>query len=178
MTKKTALKNLRVFITEKEIQKRIDELSERINHDYADKNLVAICILKGGVVFFVDMIRKIRVPLTCEFLAVSSYGSEKQSSGEVKLVFDVQFPLHGRHVLVFEDIVDSGVTLNYLLNLLKAREPASLKVCSLLFKPQSLKTDVRPDYYGFEIGNEFVVGYGLDYAGHYRGTPYVGVLES
>lgn len=178
MTEKITLKKPKVLISEAELKKRIAELSEQVNRDYAGQDLVTICILKGGIVFYVDMIRKIQLPLTCEFLAVSSYGHEKKSSGEVKLVFDVQYPLHGRHVLVFEDIVDSGVTLKYLLNLLKAREPASLKVCSLLFKPQSLKTDVRPDYYGFEIGNEFVVGYGLDYAGHYRGVPYVGVLEN
>lgn len=177
MSSKTELKTPRVLISGQDIQKRIAEIATRINHDYADKDLVAICILKGGVVFFVDMIRQIHLPLTCEFLAVSSYGNEKQSSGEVKIVFDSQFPLNGRHVLVFEDIIDSGVTLKYLLSLLRAREPASLKVCSLLFKPQSLKTDAKPDYYGFEIGDEFVVGYGLDYAGHYRGTPYVGVLD-
>lgn len=170
------LKTPTVLLSKEAIDNRIGELAERINRDYASQELVAICILKGGVMFFVDMIRQIKVPLTCEFLAVSSYGSEKQSSGEVKLVFDSQFPLNNRHVLVFEDIVDSGVTLKYLLNLLKAREPASLKVCSLLFKPQSLKTEARPDYYGFEIGNEFVVGYGLDYAGHYRNLAYVGVL--
>lgn len=171
------LENVKVLLTEEQIQKRVGELAQALDSDYQDKEVVALCVLKGSVVFFVDIIRAMKTPVRCEFLGVASYGDEKQSSGEVKLTHDVKFPLSGKHVIVFEDIIDSGRTLNYLLNLLKAREPASLKVCSLLFKPNSLKKKVRPDYCGFEIGNEFVVGYGLDHAGWYRDLPYVGVLK-
>ena len=176
--KQSQLQETKVLLTQDQIQKRVRELATEIDQDYQNKEVVALCVLKGSVVFFVDIIRMMKTPVRCEFLGVASYGEEKQSSGEVKLTHDVKFPLNGKHVIVFEDIVDSGVTLHYLLNLLQAREPASLKVCSLLLKPNSLKRKVKPDYCGFEIGNEFVVGYGLDYAGWYRDLPYIGVLES
>ncbi len=136
-----------------------------------------ICVLRGSFIFFTDLIRQIDLPVTCEFLGVSSYGNKMVSSGEVKLTLDINDPLEGRHVIVVEDIVDSGLTLHYIMSLLRARKPATLKSCSLLLKPESLKLDIDVDYIGFRIGNEFVVGYGLDYAGKYRGLPYIGFLE-
>jgi hypoxanthine phosphoribosyltransferase len=168
----------KVLISEETLRKRVEELSTKINNDYDGKPVTVICILKGGVVFFSDMIRKLKMPLICEFLGTSSYGNEKKSSGEIKLTMDVREPLEGKHVLVFEDIVDSGLTLSYILSLLQARKPASVKLCSLLLKPESIQAkDLNVDYVGFEIGDEFIVGYGLDYAGKYRGLPYIGLLE-
>ncbi|MBF0104677.1 MAG: hypoxanthine phosphoribosyltransferase [Deltaproteobacteria bacterium] len=174
---KEQIKTPRFLLSEDEIKGRIKIMADEINHDYQGKDVTAICILKGGMVFFTDLIRFLKMPLRCEFLATSSYGNDKKSSGEVKLTMDTKYPLEGKHVLVVEDIVDSGLTLSYILALLKARNPASVKLCSLLFKPASLKRDLTVDYVGFKIGNEFVVGYGLDYAGLYRNLPYVGVLE-
>lgn len=171
------IKNPKALISKEEILKKVQEIAKQITEDYQGKRLTAICVLKGGIIFFSDIVREIELPLTCEFLAVSSYGNEKKSSGEVQMIMDVKYPLEGKDVIIFEDIVDTGLTLNYLVNLFKARNPASLKVCSLLFKPDSLKGDIKPDYYGFEIGNEFVVGYGLDYAGYYRDLPYIGLLK-
>ena len=171
------LEKTEILLSATQIQERIQELSKEIDQEYQGKEVVAICVLKGGVVFFVDMIRQMQTPVRCEFLSLSSYGDEKKSSGEVKLNLDVKFPLEGKHVIIFEDIVDSGLTLQYLKKLLNARSPASLKICSLLFKPECLKVDVKPDYLGFEIANHFVVGYGLDYAGLYRDLPYVGILN-
>lgn len=153
---------VKVLISQKQLKKRIIEMGECINKDHVGKEVTAICILKGGVIFFSDMIRQLTIPLQCEFIGTSSYGSEKQSSGEVKLTQDTNAPLADKHILIFEDIIDSGLTLSYILKILEARKPASIKICSLLFKPKSLKTEIKPDYCGFEIGNEFVVGYGLD----------------
>lgn len=167
----------KVLISEDQLQERVKELGAQLNKDYAGKEITAICILKGGVVFFSDMIRQVQVPLKCEFLGVASYHGGKTSSGEVKLTQDVKDPIENKHVIVFEDIVDTGLTLSYLLKLFKSRNPASLKVCSLLFKPSQLKTDVSPDYVGFEIENRFVVGYGLDLDGLYRGLPYIGAMD-
>ncbi len=167
----------KVFIPEIKIQARLIELAQEINQAYQGKPIVAICILKGSFIFFSDIIRLLDIPLTCEFLALSSYGSKMVSSGEVKLTLDINEPLEGKHVLIFEDIVDSGLTLTYIMNLLQARKPASVRSCSLLFKPESLKTDVHVDSVGFKIGKEFGVGYGLDYAGKFRGLPYIGCLE-
>ena len=172
------LKQTQILISADKLQSRVAELAAQINRDYDGKTITAICILKGGVVFFADMIRHITVPLKCEFIGVSSYGNETKSSGEVKLTHDTNEPIEGKHVIIFEDIIESGLTLSYLKQLLMNRKPATLKICSLLFKPESLKTEAKPDYYGFAIGNEFVVGYGLDYAGLYRGLPHIGVLEA
>lgn len=166
-----------VLISKQDLEKRVKELGSVLNKDYEGKEITAVCILKGGVVFFSDMIRQVTQPLKCEFLGVSSYDGEKKSSGEVKLTQDVRESVEGKHVILFEDIVDTGLTLSYLLKLFNSRNPASLKICSLLFKPGCLKTDVNPDYVGFEIKNHFVVGYGLDYDGLYRGLPYIGVLD-
>lgn len=176
MNESQKLQSTKVLISAEKLRERVVELASQINQDYHGREVTAICILKGGVVFFSDMIRSMDMPLKCEFLGVSSYGGGTTSSGEVKLTHDTNEPIENKHVIVFEDIVDSGLTLSYIIKLLEARKPASLKICSLLFKPESLKTDAHPDYYGFAIGGEFVVGYGLDYAGLYRGLPHIGVL--
>lgn len=170
-------KSPKVLIPEVKIQNRLAELAHEINQDYRGKEIVAICVLKGSFIFFSDIIRRLEMPMTCEFLGVSSYGNKMVSSGEVKVTLDVNDPLENKHVIVFEDIVDSGLTLAYILNMLRARRPASLKSCSLLFKPESLKTEVDVDYIGFKMGKEFVVGYGIDYAGNFRGLPYLGYIE-
>lgn len=167
----------KILIPEVKLQSRIAELAHEISNDFRGKEIVAICILKGSFIFFSDIIRRLDLPLSCEFLGVSSYGNKMVSSGEVKVTLDINEPLEGKHVVVFEDIVDSGLTLTYIMNSLRARKPATLKSCALLFKPESLKTDVDVDYFGFKIGPEFVVGYGIDYAGKFRGLPYVGYIE-
>ncbi len=168
----------KVLIPEIKIRDRIRELAQQINYDYQDKEITIICILKGSFVFFSDLIRELEIPLTCEFLGVSSYSGQTSSSGEVKVTLDVTEPLRGKHVLIVEDIVDSGLTLQFLLANLKTRSPASLKCCALLLKPDALKTRVEVDYLGFKIGNEFVVGYGVDFKEQFRGLPYLGYLES
>ena len=168
----------KVLIPEVKIQSRVRELAAEISAEYGEQEITAICILKGSFIFFSDVIRHLESPLTCEFLGLSSYGNEQVSSGEVKVTLDLNEPLEGKHVIVFEDIVDSGLTLAYILKSLGARRPASLRTCALLVKPHSLKTQVQIDYTGFEIGDEFVVGYGLDYAGKYRGLPYIGYFEN
>lgn len=167
----------KILIPEVRLQARVAEIAQEINHDYRDKEITAICILKGSFIFFSDLIRKLDLPMTCEFLGLSSYGNKMVSSGEVKLTLDINEPLENRHVIVVEDIVDSGLTLSYIMSALRARKPASLKSCALLLKPESLKTDIEVDYLGFRIGKEFVVGYGIDYAGKHRGLPYVGYIE-
>lgn len=171
------LKTPKVLIPEVKLQARIAELAEEIQHDYQGREIVAVCVLKGSFIFFSDLIRKLDLKMTCEFLGISSYGNKMVSSGEVKVTLDINEPLENKHVIVVEDIVDSGLSLSYIMNTLKARKPATLKSCSLLMKPDALKTEVTVDYVGFKIGDEFVVGYGLDYAGKHRGLPYVGYLE-
>jgi hypoxanthine phosphoribosyltransferase len=167
----------KILIPEVRLHARITELAQEISHDYQGREIVAVCILKGSFIFFSDLIRKLDLPLTCEFLGVSSYGNKMVSSGEVKVTLDLNEPLENRHVIVFEDIVDTGLTLNYIMNALRARRPASLKSCSLLLKPECLKTEIDVDYVGFKIGKEFVVGYGVDLAGKHRGLPYIGYVE-
>ena len=168
----------KVLIPEIKLRARVREIAEQINQDYAGKEITAICILKGSFIFFSDVIRHIDRPMTCEFLGCSSYGGEMVSSGEVKVTLDINEPLEGKHVVVFEDIVDTGLTLRYILNALRARRPASLRCCALLVKPASLQAPVEIDYQAFQIGSEFVVGYGLDYAEKFRGLPYVGYIEN
>jgi hypoxanthine phosphoribosyltransferase len=170
-------KQPKVLIPEVKLQARINELAQEINHDYRGREITAVCILKGSFVFFSDLIRRLESPMTCEFLGVSSYANKMVSSGEVKVTLDINEPLENRHVIVFEDIVDSGLTLSYIMNSLRARKPASLKSCSLLLKPDNLKTEIDLDYLGFKIGKEFVVGYGIDFAGKFRGLPYIGYIE-
>jgi hypoxanthine phosphoribosyltransferase len=166
-----------ILIPEIRLRARIEEIANEITQDFAGKDVVAICVLKGSFIFFSDLIRKLDLNVSCEFLGVSSYGNKMVSSGEVKVTLDLNDPLEGKHVLIVEDIVDSGLTLSYLQNLLKTRRPASLKTCSLLVKPDSIQTGVSVDYTGFEIGKEFVIGYGMDYAGKYRNLPYIGYFE-
>ena len=167
----------KILIPEVRLQGRIAEIAQEISQDYRGKEITAVCILKGSFIFFSDLIRRLDLPMTCEFLGVSSYGNKMVSSGEVKVTLDINEPLENKHVIVFEDIIDSGLTLSYIMNSLRARKPASLKSCALLMKPDSLKIEIEADYLGFKIGNEFVVGYGIDYAGRFRGLPYVGYIE-
>ena len=168
----------KVLIPEVKLQQRVRELANEINHDYQGEEITAICILKGSFVFFSDLIRHLEIPMTCEFLGLSSYGNQKVSSGEVKVTLDLNEPLENKHVVVFEDIVDTGLTLQYILSSMAARRPASLKTCSLLLKPSKLLAPVTIDYVGFKIEDEFVVGYGIDYAEKFRGLPYVGYIEN
>lgn len=168
----------KVLIPEIKLQARIKELAQEISMDYQGREIAAVCILKGSFIFFSDMIRQIDQPLTCEFLGLSSYHGQTVTSGEVKVTLDINEPLAGKHVIVFEDIVDSGFTLRYIMNALRARGPASVKICSLLYKPEALKAEIQLDYVGFKIANEFVVGYGLDYNEKYRGLPYIGYIEN
>jgi len=167
----------KILIEEEELQKRVREMAEEITKDYAGKELLLICILKGAVMFYADLARNIRLPVQLEYMAISSYGNDVKTSGIVRIAKDVDTSLMGRHVLIIEDIMDSGLTLNHLTQLLAARNPASMKIACLLDKPERRECDITPDYRGFTIPNEFVVGYGLDYAGLYRNLPYVGVLR-
>lgn len=167
----------KVLIAEAKIRARVNELGAQISHDYRGKEVVAICVLRGSFVFFADLVRAIEVPLSCEFMGVSSYGGSTTSSGEVKITLDLMEPVQGKHLLIIEDIVDTGLTMRYLLNTLSTRKPASIRVATLLVKPEAIQSPVELDYIGFKIGNEFVVGYGLDYAGKFRQLPYVGLLN-
>ena len=167
----------KVLIPEVKIQARLAELAQEINYDYRGREIVAICILKGSFIFFSELIRRLEMPMTCEFLGISTYGNKMVSSGEVKVTLDINEPLEGKHVIVFDDIADTGLTLSYILNSLRTRKPASLKSCCLMVKPDSLRADIEIDYAGFKIGREFVVGYGIDYAGQYRNLPYIGYID-
>ncbi len=157
-----------------EIQAKVREMGAKISKDYAGKNLHLIGILKGSVIFMADLARAIDLPVTMDFISVSSYGDKTESSGVVRLTLDLSSPIEGKNVLIVEDIVDTGITLEYLIENLKTRMPADVKVCSFLSKPSRRKTAVEPDYVGFEIPDYFVVGYGLDYAQRFRNLPYVG----
>jgi hypoxanthine phosphoribosyltransferase len=168
----------KVLIPEAKIKQRIQDMATEIAFDFRGKEITVICVLKGSFIFFADLIRQIDLPMSCEFMGVSSYGNKTTSSGEVKLTLDMTEPLSGKHVVIVEDIVDTGLTMQYLVNNLKARKPASLKVCTLLSKPEAMKCDVELDYVGFQLGKEFVVGYGLDHAGRFRQLPYIGVIEN
>jgi hypoxanthine phosphoribosyltransferase len=169
--------NIRVLVSEEEVDKRIKEIGEQISKDYAGQEVHVICVLKGGVFFMCELAKRITVPLSMDFMSVSSYGNEKQSSGVVKIVKDLDEALEGQNVIIVEDIIDSGRTLSYLVEILKKRNPKSLKICTLLDKPERRVTDVKVDYVGFNIPDEFVVGYGLDYAQKYRNLPFIGVVE-
>ena len=166
-----------VLVTEEDVDKRIKELGEQISKDYAGKEVHLICILKGGVFFACELAKRITVPVSLDFMQVSSYGADTKSSGIVKIVKDLDEPLKGKNVIVVEDIIDSGRTLSYLLDIFRKREPESLTLCTLLDKPDRRVTEVKVDYTGFEIPDEFVVGYGLDYDQKYRNLPYIGVVD-
>lgn len=168
---------LDVLISTEELTKRIKELGAQISKDYAGKEICLICVLKGGVMFMVDLSKEIEVPCTMDFMAVSSYGNENVSSGIVKIVKDLDEPIEGKHLLIVEDIIDSGRTLSYLMNILKERKPASIKICTLLDKPEQRVVDVDVEYVGFTIPDKFVLGYGLDYKQFMRNIPYIAVMK-
>ena len=169
--------HVRVLLTEEEVDKRIQEIGEQISKDYEGKQVHLVCVLKGGSFFMCELAKRITVPVSLDFMSVSSYGGDTKSSGVVKIVKDLDEALQDKNVIVVEDIVDSGRTLSYLLEMLQDRKPASLRLCTLLDKPERRVTDVKVDYTGFNIPDEFVVGYGLDYDQRYRNLPYIGVVE-
>lgn len=170
--------NVTELIDENQIQKKVSEIGEALTKKFKGEPLVAICVLKGSFIFYADLIRQIDTDLICDFFGVSSYLNSSQSSGEVRLTLDLNQPIAGRNVLLVEDIVDTGLTMNYIKKNLLARNPKSLTTVALLYKPEALKTECKIDYCGFDIGNEFVVGYGLDYQGRYRHLPYIARLNS
>lgn len=165
-----------ILIEQDALQARIVELGEEVSADYAGRDLLLIGVLKGAVFFMSDLMRRLTVPCEIDFMAISSYGAATDSSGVVRILKDLDINIEGRHVLIVEDIIDSGLTLSYLLRNLEARQPATLEVCALLTKPGRHELDVPVRYVGFEIPNRFVIGYGLDFAERYRNLPYVGVL--
>ena len=168
----------RTLVDEQSLQARVREIGQAISADYADGDLILICVLKGGVAFLTDLMRHITIPHEIDFLAISSYGAgQRESTGAVRLLMDLKADIGGRDVLIVEDIVDSGRTMEYLLRTMEARKPASLRICTLLSKPSRRVVDVPLDYVGFEIPNEFVLGYGLDLDEKYRNLPYVAVLR-
>ncbi len=167
-----------VLLSEEKLKQRVKELGEKITKDYEGEDcLIAVGILRGSVVFLADLIRHINLHTELEFMAVSSYGNSTKTSGAVKINKDLDVDISGKNVIIIEDIIDSGVTLTYLKEMLLKRKPKSLKICTLLNKPDRRKAEVVPDYVGFDIPDEFVIGYGLDYASRYRNMPYVGVLK-
>lgn len=166
-----------VLLTEQEVDERIQQLGEQISKDYEGKQVHLICVLKGGSMFLCELAKRITLPVSLDFMSVSSYGKDMTSSGVIRIVKDLDDPIKDKHVIVVEDIVDSGRTLSCLLEMLEKREPASIAICTLLDKPDRRVTDVKVDYTGFQIPDEFVVGYGLDYDQRYRNLPYIGVVH-
>ena len=169
--------HINVLIPEEEVDNKIKELGEQISKDYEGKEIHLVCVLRGGSFFMCELAKRITVPVSLDFMSVASYGNDTKSSGAVRIVKDLDDSLEGKDVLVVEDIIDSGRTLSYLLELLKDRKPNSLKLCTLLDKPDRRVVDVDIDYTAFQVPDEFVVGYGLDYAQKYRNLPYIGVVE-
>ncbi|MGE3759345.1 MAG: hypoxanthine phosphoribosyltransferase [Pseudobdellovibrionaceae bacterium] len=169
---------LKEYISEEKLHKKVKELGETLSKKYKGHELTAVCILKGSFMFYSDLIRQIDTEVRCEFFGVSSYHNSTKSSGEVKLTLDLSQPVEGKHVLLVEDIVDTGLTMNYLKKTIGARNPASLTTIALLEKPDALKVPCELDYAGFKITNEFVVGYGLDYQGYYRNLPYIAQVQN
>jgi hypoxanthine phosphoribosyltransferase len=167
----------RVLISEEALQARIQEMADRISSDYAGQNPLLICVLKGGYVFLADLTRALTIPHGVDFMAVSSYGNATESSGVVRILKDLDSDITGRHMIIVEDIIDTGNTLTYLLDNLRVRGPASLRICTLLSKPSRREVELDIDYVGFEIPNEFVIGYGLDFAENYRNLRFIGVLK-
>ena len=168
---------LKVLISEEDLRSKVKELGAKISADYAGKNLMMVSVLKGSVVFMADLMRAITVPCEIDFMSVSSYGADVKTSGVVKIIKDLDQELEGKDLLIVEDILDSGMTLSYITGLLKQRGPSSIRLCTLLDKPERRQADVAADYFGFVVPDEFVVGYGLDYAEKYRNLPYVGILK-
>lgn len=166
-----------VLITEEQIKKRVEELGEQISRDYQGKEVILLCILKGACIFFSDLARAMTIHMQMDFMGISSYGNERKTSGIVRISKDIDSSITDKHVIIAEDIMDSGLTLSHLTKLLSSRNPASMRICCLLDKPERRECDITPDYCGFIIPNKFVVGYGLDYCGEYRNLPYVGVLK-
>lgn len=168
----------KILLDAETLQKRIAELAQELNRDYAGEELILICVLKGSILFTVDLMKHLDLRVAVDFISISSYGEATKSTGVVKMVKDMEEDIKGKHVLVVEDIVDTGLTLDYLRRVLQMREPASLKICSLLSKPARRKVELPIDYLGFIIEDHFVVGYGLDYLSFYRNLPYIGVLNT
>ena len=169
---------IRVLLTEEEVNKKISEVAAQINKDYEGKEVHLICILKGGVFFTCELAKRLTIPVSLDFMSVSSYGSDTKSSGVVKIIKDLDEPLEGKNVIIVEDIIDSGRTLAYLIEVLKQRNPKNIELCTLLDKPERrVKKQVQVKYTCFTIPDEFVVGYGLDYDQEYRNLPYIGVVE-
>ena len=169
--------HINVLISEADVDKRIQELGDQISKEYEGKEIHLICVLRGGSFFMCELAKRITVPVSLDFMSVSSYGNDTKSSGAVKIVKDLDDSIQGKDVLVVEDIIDSGRTLSYLLEMLKDRKPNSLKLCTLLDKPERRVVDVDIDYTAFQVPDQFIVGYGLDYAQKYRNLPYIGVVE-
>lgn len=168
--------NIRVLLSEDEVDARIRELGEQINKDYEGESVHLICVLKGGVFFMCELAKRITVPVSMDFMSVSSYGNSTVSSGIVKIIKDLDEPIEGKNVLIVEDIIDSGNTLHYLVDMLYKRQPKSIRICTLLDKPERRVADVHVDYTGFNIPDEFVIGYGLDFEQKYRNLPFIGAV--
>jgi len=166
----------RVLITEEQVKRRVKELGEEISRDYKGRDLVIVAVLRGAIVFLCDLIREISIPITLDFLSISSYSGQTQT-GVVRILKDLDESIENRHVILVEDIIDTGLTLNYILKTLRARRPADIRVCALLDKKARRIVDVQIDYVGFEIPDEFVVGYGMDYDQRYRSLPFIGILK-
>ena len=167
----------RVLLSEEQLRQRVRELGEEISKEYAGKEILMIGVLRGAVMFMADLARAIAVPVMIDFMAVSSYGTSTSSSGIVRILKDLDEEVAGKHVLIVEDIIDSGLTLSYLVDNIKSRQPASVRICTLLNKPERRKVDLEVNYNGFVVPDEFVVGYGLDYAEKYRNVPFIGILK-
>lgn len=167
----------RVLLSEEELRQRVRELGEEISKEYAGKEILMIGVLRGAVMFMADLARAIDVPVMIDFMAVSSYGTSTSSSGIVRILKDLDEEVAGKHVLIVEDIIDSGLTLSYLVDNIKSRQPASVRICTLLNKPERRKVELEVNYNGFTVPDEFVVGYGLDYAEKYRNLPFIGILK-
>ena len=167
-----------ILVDETTLQARVRELGQHISQEYKGKNLLLVSVLKGSFIFMSDLIRAISIPLEVDFIAISSYGKGVVSSGAVRIIQDLMIPIEGRNLIIVEDIIDSGNTLSYLLRMLRQRQPASIRIMTLLDKPARREVDVKVDWVGFSIPNDFVVGYGLDYNETYRNLPYIGVLKS
>lgn len=171
------MQDVEVMFTEKEVRKKIKELAEQITRDYAGEEILVVGILKGAFIFMADLVREIDLPLRLDFMDVSSYGVSTVSSGEVRIMKDLDDYIEGKNILIVEDIIDTGLTLNYICEILQKRGPKSLRICCLLDKPSRRLSSIRPDYVGFAIEDRFVVGWGLDYAERYRNYPVIGILN-